>query len=59
MSLENVEIVRAAFGAFGQDDWDAFIALVDPEIEWVTTGQFVGGPVYRGHARRSANSSTH
>ena len=46
MSLENVEIVRAAFGAFGQDDWDAFIALVDPEIEWVTTGQFVGGPVY-------------
>ena len=50
MSLENVEIVRAAFGAFGQDDWEAFIALVDPEIEWVTTGQFVGGPVYRGHA---------
>ena len=50
MSQENVEIVRAAFGAFSQDDWDALVAFLDPEIAWVTTGQFVGGQRYRGHA---------
>jgi ketosteroid isomerase-like protein len=50
MSQENVDIVRAAFGAFGQDDWDALVTFLDPEIEWVTTGQFVGGQFYRGHA---------
>ncbi len=50
MSEENVEAVRVAFDAFSRDDWDALIGLLDPEIEWVTTGQFVGGEVYRGHA---------
>ena len=50
MSQENVEAVRTAFAAFSRDDWDALIGLLDPEIEWVTTGQFVGGQVYRGHA---------
>ena len=50
MSQENVEAVRTAFDAFSRDDWDALIGLLDPEIEWVTTGQFVGGQVYRGHA---------
>ena len=50
MSRGNVETVRAAFGAFGRGDWGALIAFLDPEIEWVTTGQFVGGQFYRGHA---------
>jgi uncharacterized protein len=50
MSQENVEVVRRAFEAFSRDDWDAFIGMLDPEIEWATTGQFVGGQVYRGHA---------
>jgi ketosteroid isomerase-like protein len=50
MSRENVEIVKAAFDAFGRGDWSALIGYLDPEIEWVTTGQFVGGQLYRGHA---------
>ena len=50
MSHENVEVVRAAFEAFGRGDWSALMARLDPEIEWVTTGQFVGGQLYRGHA---------
>ena len=50
MSQENVEIVRTAFDAFAGDDWDALLSCLDPDVEWVTTGQFVGGEVYRGHA---------
>ena len=50
MSQENVEIVREAFEAFGRDDWDTFLGFLGPEIEWVTTAQFVGGQLYRGHA---------
>jgi uncharacterized protein len=50
MSQENVEVVRAAFEAFGRSDWDALVGFLDPEIEWVPTGQFVGGQLYRGHA---------
>ena len=50
MSQENVEVVKAAFEAFSRDDWSALIGLLDSEIEWVTTGQFVGGEVYEGHA---------
>jgi ketosteroid isomerase-like protein len=47
---ENVEVVKAAFEAFGRNDWSALIGRLDPDIEWVTTGQFVGGQLYRGHA---------
>ena len=50
MSEENVEVVKAAFEAFGRGDWSALMGRLDPEIEWVTTGQFVGGQLYRGHA---------
>ena len=50
MSQENVEAVRTAFDAFSRDDWDSLIGLLDPVIEWVTTGQFVGGQVHPGHA---------
>ena len=49
MSQENVEVVKAAFEAFGRGDWRALVGCLDPEIEWVTTGQFVGGQLYRGH----------
>jgi uncharacterized protein len=50
MSQENVEVVREAFEAFDRDDWDAFLGSLDSEVEWITTGQFVGGQLYRGHA---------
>ena len=50
MSQENVEVVRDAFEAFGRGDWDALLGSLDSEIEWMTTGQFVGGQLYRGHA---------
>jgi len=49
MSEQSVEVVRGAFGAFSREDWGALIGFLDPEVEWVTTGQFVGGQLYRGH----------
>jgi ketosteroid isomerase-like protein len=45
MSEENVEVVRRAYEAWNGDDFDAWIKLFDPEVEW-----FALMVVYRGHA---------
>ena len=45
MSQENVEIFKRGVEAWNGDDFDAWIALIDPEIEW-----FALMEVYRGHA---------
>jgi ketosteroid isomerase-like protein len=34
MSRENAEVVRAAPDASSRGDVDAFLAALDPEIEW-------------------------
>jgi ketosteroid isomerase-like protein len=34
MSQENVEAVQRAFEAWNADDLDAFLAGLDPEVEW-------------------------
>jgi ketosteroid isomerase-like protein len=50
MSEENVERIRRAFDAFNRRDLDAFLALIDPEVEF--TARFMGmegDPYYRGH----------
>jgi ketosteroid isomerase-like protein len=52
MSQENVELVRRAYDAWNRRDFDAVIALIDPEIEWTTIGRprFIGTEVtYHGH----------
>jgi uncharacterized protein len=48
MSQGNVEVVRAGFEAFDRGDWDDLLALLDPGVEWETTGQFVEGGTFRG-----------
>ncbi len=45
MSQEDVEIFKRGVEAWNGDDFDAWIALIDPEIEW-----FALMEVYRGHA---------
>jgi ketosteroid isomerase-like protein len=45
MSQENVEVFKRGVEAWNGDNLDAFIDLVDPEIEW-----FALMEVYRGHA---------
>ena len=44
MSQENVEIFKRGAEAWNGDDFDAWIALIDPEIEW-----FALMEVFRGH----------
>lgn|ERR1700737_2358333 len=34
MSQANVEIMRGLYGAWTRGDHDAFLSMVDPEIEW-------------------------
>lgn len=33
MSQENVDLMRESYDAFNRRDWDAFLALVDEEVE--------------------------
>ena len=46
---ENVEVVRRAFAAYQKEDYDALIALADPELEMHgTIGGLTEGTVTRG-----------
>jgi ketosteroid isomerase-like protein len=50
MSQENVELAHRAYDAFNRRDLDAFLALCDPGIEFVSyLMQVEGGDPYRGH----------
>jgi ketosteroid isomerase-like protein len=50
MSEENLELVRRALEAFGRGDLDARLVLMDPQLEWRTSGLFPGvARVYHGH----------
>ena len=44
------QLIRRAYAAWGQDDWDEFSAVLHTEIEWHSSGAFPGfEPVYHGH----------
>jgi ketosteroid isomerase-like protein len=50
MSEENVELGYRRADAFSRGDLDAFLALVDPEIEFHSRlAELEGGEPYRGH----------
>ena len=52
MSQENVEAVRRAAEAWNTDDLDAFLAALDPEVEWhpsIEPALEGGETIYRGH----------
>jgi ketosteroid isomerase-like protein len=51
MSEENVEIVRRGYDTWNRRDFDATIALIDPEIEWTMMGttRFMAEGTYHGH----------
>lgn len=42
MSQENMAVVRRALQAWSRGDLDASRALLDPDVEWRTTGLFPG-----------------
>jgi ketosteroid isomerase-like protein len=49
MSQENVEIVRRASDPFNRRDLPAFLAALDPDVEWMPIMATLEGRVYRGH----------
>ena len=50
MSRENVDLVRRWLEAWNRGDLDRMLSLFDPEVEWRTSGAFVGTDlVYTGH----------
>jgi ketosteroid isomerase-like protein len=50
MSRENVELTRRAYEAFNRRDLEAFLAFVDPEVEFTTRYlEMEGDASYRGH----------
>jgi ketosteroid isomerase-like protein len=50
MSRANGELLHHAIDAFNQRDLDAFLALCDPELEFISYWmQVEGGGPYRGH----------
>jgi ketosteroid isomerase-like protein len=49
MSEENVELLHHAFDAFNRRDLDGFLALCDPDLEFISYWmQVEGGGPYRG-----------
>jgi ketosteroid isomerase-like protein len=50
MSHENVELLKHGLAAFNRGDIAGMLAMMDPELEFVTAGLIPGiSPVYRGH----------
>ena len=49
MSQENLEIARRAYDAFSNGDWDAFVELIDPDVEFTSLLLEAEGVTYRGH----------
>jgi ketosteroid isomerase-like protein len=51
MSQENVELHYRVIDLFNRRDLRAYLALMDPEVEWTPYEVWVqGGEPYRGHA---------
>jgi ketosteroid isomerase-like protein len=50
MSRQNVELVRRMHQAFNRRDTETFLALLDPDVEWVPMMARLEGAVYRGRA---------
>ena len=49
MSQKNVELHRRAIEAFNARDLEAYIAYVDPSVEFYSVFAAVGGGAYHGH----------
>ena len=50
MSQGNVNLVRTGYEAWNRSDLDGLLAMLAPDVEFLTTGLFVGQDhVYSGH----------
>ena len=49
MSDENIENARRAYAALNAHDFEGFLALIDPEVEFRSLIAESEGQIYRGH----------
>jgi ketosteroid isomerase-like protein len=49
MAEENVLILRAAYEAVNRGDFDGFLSVIDPNVEFRSLVAEVEGTTYRGH----------
>ena len=57
MSQTNVDLVLKSYDAFNRRDWDAFVALMDDEVEIESRLVAMEGG-YHGHEGRVAGGTT-
>jgi ketosteroid isomerase-like protein len=49
LSAQNVEIVRRSMEAFARGELDAFVAELDPRVEWTTASDEPNPQTFHGH----------
>ena len=49
MSQENEDLARRVYDTFNSGDWDAFVGLIDPDVEFTSLLLEAEGGTYRGH----------
>jgi ketosteroid isomerase-like protein len=46
--MTNLEIIKELYRAFHEQDYDAFLQICTPELEWIQNEGFPRGATYRG-----------
>lgn len=46
--MTNLEVVQELYRAFGEKDYDAFLGICTPDLEWIQNEGFPGGSTHRG-----------
>ena len=46
--MTNLEVVQELYRAFREKDYDAFLGICTPDLEWIQNEGFPGGSTHRG-----------
>lgn len=46
--MTNLEIIQELYGAFREKDYEAFLHICTPDLEWIQNEGFPQGATYRG-----------
>jgi uncharacterized protein len=46
--MTNIEVIEELYRAFRQKDYDAFLKICTPDLEWIQNEGFPQGATYRG-----------
>jgi uncharacterized protein len=46
--MNNIEVVKELYRAFGERDYNTFLSICTEDIEWIQNEGFPGGATYKG-----------